>query len=73
MREAAELWRLLRENRGIEGRDALWEHPDLLPAAADLAEPAAFVDRRDADVDISSLEGPDDPQPDAGPDGPATP
>lgn len=82
MREAAELWRLLRENRGIEGRDALWGHPDLLPTADDLAEPGAFVDRREIDVDISSLEGPGpegpgperpDTAPDADPDGPATP
>ena len=62
MREAAQLWQLLRENRGVEGRDALWEHPDLLPTADDLTDPAGFVDRRDIDVDISALEGPSDPQ-----------
>jgi putative hydrolase len=58
MREAAELWRLLREGRGTDGRDALWEHPDLLPTADDLADPGAFVDRREIDLDISSLESP---------------
>jgi len=58
MREAADLWRLLRESRGVEGRDALWEHPDLLPTTDDLADPAAFVDRRDIDLDIGSLEAP---------------
>ncbi|HEX7107370.1 MAG TPA: zinc-dependent metalloprotease [Acidothermaceae bacterium] len=60
MREAAQLWRLLREQRGVEGRDALWEHPDLLPTAEDLADPQAFVDRRDVDVDISGLDTPPD-------------
>lgn len=60
MREAAQLWQLLRENRGADGRDALWEHPDLLPSADDLTDPAAFVDRRDIDVDISALEAPPD-------------
>jgi len=58
MREAAELWRLLRENRGPDGRDALWEHPDLLPTSDDFDDPAAFVDRRDIDLDISALEQP---------------
>lgn len=58
MREAAQLWQLLREQRGVEGRDALWEHPDLLPTADDLTDPAAFVDRREIDVDLSSLEAP---------------
>jgi putative hydrolase len=62
MREAAELWRLLREDRGTDGRDALWEHPDLLPTADDLEDPAAFVNRRDVDLDLRSLDDtpPDD-------------
>lgn len=67
MREAAQLWRLLREQRGVEGRDALWEHPDLLPTADDLTDPAAFVDRREIDVDLSSLEPPPPDTPDEPP------
>jgi putative hydrolase len=43
LREAATLWRQLREERGIEGRDALWAHPDLLPTAEDLEDPTAFL------------------------------
>jgi putative hydrolase len=43
LREAASLWRQLREERGIEGRDALWAHPDLLPTAEDLDDPTAFL------------------------------
>jgi putative hydrolase len=56
MREASQLWRLLRESRGAEGRDALWEHPDLLPTVDDLDDPAAFADRRDGDLDLTSLD-----------------
>ena len=56
MREAAQLWRLLREARGTDGRDALWEHPDLLPGIDDLDDPAGFVDRRDSDLDLRSLD-----------------
>jgi putative hydrolase len=43
LRDAAALWKLLREQRGIEGRDAIWAHPDLLPSSLDLDDPAAFV------------------------------
>jgi len=47
LRDAAQLWRLLRERRGPEGRDEIWRHPDLLPAAGDLDDPEAFVRRAD--------------------------
>jgi hypothetical protein len=45
----------------MEGRDALWAHPDLLPTATDLADPEAFVaesssDEISDDLDISGLE-----------------
>jgi putative hydrolase len=66
MREASQLWQLLREARGVEGRDALWEHPDLLPTVGDLDDPPGFVDRRDSDFDLRSLN---DTPPSDGPDG----
>jgi putative hydrolase len=43
MREAAALWAELERVRGVAGRDAVWEHPDLLPGPADLDDPTAFV------------------------------
>jgi putative hydrolase len=43
LREAAALWSGLDQARGVSGRDALWEHPDLLPTASDLKDPEAFV------------------------------
>ena len=45
LREAAALWAALTEHRGIAGRDALWGHPDLLPADDDFADPEAFARR----------------------------
>ncbi|GAA4841861.1 zinc-dependent metalloprotease [Saccharopolyspora rosea] len=45
MRAAANLWRLMADRYGIEGRDRVWEHPDLLPGAEDLDEPLDFADR----------------------------
>lgn len=29
----------------MDVRDTVWQHPDLLPTAADLDEPAGFIDR----------------------------
>jgi putative hydrolase len=45
MREAAQLWERLTEAAGIDARDAVWQHPDLLPVAADLDDPAGFIDQ----------------------------
>ena len=56
VREAAELWRLLREARGVDGRDAMWEHPDLLPTVDDLDDPAGFVGRPDSEFDLRGLD-----------------
>jgi len=56
LREAAVLWAGLRAARGVDGRDALWAHPDLLPTAADLDDPDAFVQGQDH-LDISDIDG----------------
>ncbi|KAA0102591.1 zinc-dependent metalloprotease [Mycolicibacterium sp. P1-5] len=45
MREAAVLWERLTEAVGVDARDGVWQHPDLLPSSADLDEPAGFIDR----------------------------
>ena len=29
--------------RGVDGRDAVWSHPDLVPTSADLDDPLGFV------------------------------
>ena len=59
LREAATIWQGLTEARGIDGRDALWAHPDLLPAADDLENPDTFVHGQ-PELDISDLEGDSD-------------
>lgn len=43
LRDAAALWSTLAEQRGVDGRDALWAHPDLLPKAGDLDDVAGFL------------------------------
>ena len=60
LREAAAIWQGLTSARGIDGRDALWSHPDLLPASDDLENPDAFVHGQ-PELDISDLEDGDDP------------
>ena len=55
LREAAALWDGVTQARGIDGRDALWAHPDLLPTADDLENPDVFL-RGSTDLDISGLD-----------------
>ena len=45
MREATVLWERLTGAVGMDARDAVWAHPDLLPTTEDLDEPAGFIDR----------------------------
>jgi putative hydrolase len=55
LREAAAIWRGLTDARGVQGRDAIWAHPDLLPTAEDFDDPGGFVTGR-PELDISDLE-----------------
>ncbi len=43
LRDAANLWAAVRSARDVEGRDAVWAHPDLIPTAADLDDPLDFA------------------------------
>lgn len=43
VRDAENLWAAVEHDRGVEGRDQVWSHPDLLPTAAHLADPLSFV------------------------------
>ncbi len=40
MREAAAMWDSITNEKGIEERDAMWSHPDLLPELPDFSEDA---------------------------------
>ncbi|MBD8078228.1 zinc-dependent metalloprotease [Cellulosimicrobium arenosum] len=56
-RDAAALWARIAGESGAAGREAVWAHPDLLPDATDLDDPAGYATRREtaraeeADVD----------------------
>ncbi|GAA2992873.1 zinc-dependent metalloprotease [Actinokineospora diospyrosa] len=45
LRAATNLWRLVTDKHGIDVRDGLWAHPDLMPTAEDLDEPLDFSER----------------------------
>jgi len=58
LREAAAVWAALTEHRGVEGRDALWGHPDLLPTEDAFTDPETFA-RSDLDLgDLGELGQP---------------
>lgn len=54
LRDASRLWASLTDARGVDGRDALWAHPDMLPTAGDLDDPDGFVHREQ--IDFSELD-----------------
>jgi putative hydrolase len=74
LRDASTLWGSLRSRQGIEARDAVWAHPDLLPTPADLDDPLGFredlgtvetLSEDDFDkalADLLDTETPEDPQ-----------
>jgi putative hydrolase len=72
MREAAQLWGRLRAERGVDGRDAIWAHPDLLPSPADLDDPQTWdgglagLTLTDADFDALTRTDDDPPEPSPG-------
>jgi putative hydrolase len=55
LREAAALWRALLEERGIDGRDAVWGHPDLMPSSADLDDPVGFARASASEADLDPI------------------
>ena len=62
LRDAATLWAAIAAERGQSGRDAVWTHPDLMPTAADLDDPAGYAGRQataaaeSADLDAALAE-----------------
>ncbi len=61
LRDASRLWASLGDARGIDGRDDLWAHPDLLPTAEDLDDPDGFVHRDELDMSgLSDMFGDDE-------------
>ncbi|WP_166133062.1 zinc-dependent metalloprotease [Nocardioides ochotonae] len=56
LRDASTLWGSLRTRQGIEARDGVWMHPDLLPTAADLDDPLGFREDASAPAELSETD-----------------
>lgn len=56
LREATTLWAAVTEHRGVEGRDAVWGHPDLLPTDDDFTNPQAFAQASPDDLTFPDLD-----------------
>jgi len=65
LRDAANLWAAVRDARGVEGRDNLWSHPDLMPSTGDLDDPIGFAQHAGelSDIDISDFLDAETPEP----------
>jgi putative hydrolase len=57
LREAATLFAVVRAGRGVEERDALWAHPDLLPSPDDLADPLGFIEESAHELELPPSDG----------------
>lgn len=79
LRRAAALWQAVTDRLGSTARDAIWQHPDLLPQPEDLADPQAFIARStqtptsDFDRDLARLLDGELPEPGEDPDEPEAP
>ena len=53
-RDAARLWAQILAEGGVTAREAVWDHPDLLPTAEDLDDPTGRAGRRAVELDEQS-------------------
>ena len=53
LREAAEMWRKVGSAVGIDKRDSLWDHPDLVPSAEDILDPTNLI----AKLNVTGTQG----------------
>lgn len=54
--EAMELWRRVDQAVGMDRRDEVWNHPDFLPVAENLDNPASFIDGLLAEGDAEGFD-----------------
>ncbi len=57
VRDAANVWAALRSAKGVEERDAVWAHPDLVPTGADLDDPLGFAEHGHVGGSASAGDG----------------
>lgn len=52
-RGASKIFSLVQDDGGLEARDALWAHPDVIPTAPELSSPETFVELRRSEQEAS--------------------
>jgi putative hydrolase len=52
LRESAAMWRQIGDSVGVEKRDSVWDHPDLLPRESDIANPGALIAKLRGEGDV---------------------
>jgi putative hydrolase len=45
IREASLMWQQVTDAAGLEKRDSIWSHPDLIPTEQDIQDPAKLIER----------------------------
>lgn len=68
IREAISLWQRISETSGIQERDNLWSHPDLMPRGEDLENPDSYfaddnldlMAELDKAIEAGSIDDPED-------------
>jgi uncharacterized protein (DUF2342 family) len=45
IREASSMWQQVTDAAGLEKRDSIWSHPDLIPNEQDIQNPARLIER----------------------------
>lgn len=56
IREATNLWTAIGTQRGIEARDGLWAHPDLMPGAAELDDPSLVLEDSEQSTGMDEMD-----------------
>jgi len=56
LREAGQLWKEIGHRLGYAKRDAIWDHPDLLPTAAEIENPELLFARLGADSSSDDMD-----------------
>jgi len=49
---SSNLFAAVRSQLGVDGRDAVWGHPDLLPDGQDLDDPLGYTERRANPIEL---------------------
>lgn len=56
IRDANNLWAAISQARGVQNRDQVWAHPDMIPTATDLDDPMGYVSGDQSGAALDDLD-----------------